>query len=308
MIDLYRAIWRTTGRRQPVLILLSVLIAVLAAAPLRLQQLIINGLVYGGDRYRLVWLCAAFLAVVLLSAGLKFAINFMISVVGERVVLLLRERLYRNAVGDAASGGGESPKRGALVTMLSSEAEAVGAFAGAAIAMPIMQIGTLVSVIGFILASQPWLGLLALAVVIPQAAIVVAIQGRINRRVRQRVQSLRDVSDRISDNDPATVDQQVVADFHDVYAVRRKIFGLKLSAKFALSAISAVGVAGVLLLGGLLVLGGRSDVGTVVASLSGLGRIEGPWRELVSFFRSVSTVRVKYEMLVGYIGRREKPT
>ena len=46
---------------------------------------------------------------------------------------------------------------------------------------------------------------------------------------------------------------------------------------------------------------GRSDVGTVVASLTGLTRIEGPWRELVSFFRSASTVRVKYAMLVRSI-------
>jgi ABC-type bacteriocin/lantibiotic exporter with double-glycine peptidase domain len=303
MIDLYQAIWRVTGRRQPLLVFLSVLVAALAAAPLKLQQLIVNGLVHGGDRQRLVWLCLGLLAVVLLSAALKFAVNLSISVVGERVVLLIRERLYRNAVGAAAAG--HAPRRGALVAKLSAEAEAVGSFAGAALASPIMQLGTLVSVIAFILASQPWLGLLALAVVLPQAAIVIAIQSRINRRVRERVQALRDVSDRISDGDPAALDPRVVADFHDVYAVRRRIFGLKLSAKLALSAISAVGVAGILLLGGLLVLAGRSDVGTVVASLSGLGRIEKPWRELVGFFRSLSTVRVQYEMLAGFLGRRD---
>jgi hypothetical protein len=50
------------------------------------------------------------------------------------------------------------------------------------------------------------------------------------------------------------------------------------------------------------VLRGRSDVGTVVASLTGLTRIEGPWRDLVSFFRTASTVRVKYGMLVHALG------
>jgi hypothetical protein len=49
------------------------------------------------------------------------------------------------------------------------------------------------------------------------------------------------------------------------------------------------------------VLNDRSDVGTVVASLTGLARIEGPWRELVSFFRNASTVRVKYAMLARSI-------
>ena len=155
-----------------------------------------------------------------------------------------------------------------------------------------MQLGTLVSVIVFILASEPWLGVLALGVVVPQAGIVVAIQSRINRRVRERVQALRDASDRISESDLARVEDEVVADFRDVFETRRKIFLLKLSAKFALSAISAAGAVGILFLGGWLVLSGRTDVGTVVASLTGLTRIEGPWRELVSFFRSASTVRV----------------
>jgi hypothetical protein len=72
--------------------------------------------------------------------------------------------------------------------MLSAESEAVGAFAGSAIASPLMQLGTLISVIAFIFASQPWLGVLALGIVVPQAGIVVAVQRHINHRVRERVQ------------------------------------------------------------------------------------------------------------------------
>ena len=211
--------------------------------------------------------------------------------------MLIRERLYANYVSDAAEGTADLPRRGTLVTMLSAEAEAVGAFAGAAIATPLMQIGTLISVIVFILASQPWLGMLALAVVVPQAAIVGALQSRINHRVRERVQSLRDASDRISDSDLARVEDAVVADFRQVFETRRRIYLLKLSSKFALSVLSALGVVGVLFLGGWLVLHGRSDVGTVVASLTGLSRIEGPWRDLVAFFRTASTIRVKFAML-----------
>lgn len=297
MMELYRAIWRVTGRQQILLIALSLLISVLAAAPLKFQQLVINGLVYGGEVRSLVWLCAGFLGVVLASATLKFALKYRLSIVGERVVLLIRERLYTMYVVDAAAGAADLPKRGTLVTMLSAEAEAVGAFAGAAIATPLMQIGTLASVLIFIVASQPWLGLLALAVVVPQAVVVMALQSRINRRVRERVQALRDASDRISDTDLARVEEAIVTDFRDVFETRKRIFLLKLSSKFALSTLSAIGVVGVLFLGGWLVLHGRSDVGTVVASLTGLSRIEGPWRDLVAFFRSASTIRVKFTML-----------
>ena len=137
--------------------------------------------------------------------------------------------------------------------------------------------------------------------VLPQAVIVVAIQRRINQRVRERVQALRDASDHVSESDLTRIEDAVVADFQSAFETRRKIFFLKLSSKFALSAISVAGAVGILFLGGWLVLHGRTDVGTVVASLTGLTRIDRPWRELVSFFRSASTVRVQYAMLVQAI-------
>jgi ABC-type bacteriocin/lantibiotic exporter with double-glycine peptidase domain len=305
MADLYRAVWRVTGRQQLLLIGLSLAVAVLAAVPLKFQQLVVNSLVYGGEVRRLAWLCAGFFGAVLLSAALKFVLGLRLSVVGERVVLLIRERLYANRVAEANTGAADAPRRGTLVAMLTAEAEMVGSFAGAAISSPLVQLGTLASVIGFIVASQPWLGALALAVVVPQAAIVVGVQNRINRRVRERVQSLRDASDGISASDLARVEDEVVANFRDVFETRRRIFFLKLSSKFGLGAISAVGKVGILFLGGWLVLRGRSDVGTVVASLTGLTRVEGPLRDLVSFFRTASTVRVKYGMLVHALGPGE---
>ena len=123
MGELYRAIWRVTGRQQLLLIALSLAIAVLAAVPLKFQQLVINNLVYGGDRLSLAWLCGGLLGAILLSASLKFALSFRSSVVGERIVLLIRDRLYGNYVQDTVSRADEVPKRGTLVTMLPSEAE-----------------------------------------------------------------------------------------------------------------------------------------------------------------------------------------
>ena len=69
--------------------------------------------------------------------------------------------------------------------------------------------------------------------------------------------------------------------------------------KFALGLRALVeGKDVILFLGGWLVLEGRSDVGTVVGRPDRRHtRTEGPWRDLVSFFRSASTVRVKYAML-----------
>lgn len=297
MVAMYRSIWRVSGRRQILLILLAVIVASIAAAPFKFQQLVINALIEGTDRDRLSWLCAGFLGVVLLSAGLKFALGLGVAAVGEGVVLRIRERLYGNAVAAA----GEDPERrgqgGSLLTMLSAEAEAVGAFVGGAIAMPLVQLGTLVSVVSFIAANQPRLGLLVAVVILPQAIIVVGLQRRINREVRERVQALRDASGRIAAGGLREFDAAVGADFHRAYLARRRSFVLKQGSKLALGGISAVGAALILLAGGSLVLDGRSDVGIVVASLTGLARIQAPWREFVAFFRSLSAVRVQYAML-----------
>lgn len=306
MYGLYRTIWRVTKSNQYLLIVLSLCVAALAAAPLKFQQLVINSLVERGDIRHLAWLCGGFFAAVLLSATLKFALNFRMSLLGEHAVLMIRQRLYGNYVSDTRSGIEGLPKRGTLVTMLASEAESVGTFAGGSVAVPLMLVGTLVSVVGFITVSQPWLGVIALAVILPQAVIIVGIQGRINARVRERVQALRDATDRISESELLELELRVVEDFDTIYTVRRKIFFLKLSAKFVLSALSAIGAVGILFLGGWFVIEGRTDVGTVVASLTGLARIEGPWRELVGFFRNASTVRVQFAMLVRAISPRQQ--
>jgi ABC-type bacteriocin/lantibiotic exporter with double-glycine peptidase domain len=306
LLDLYRAVWRVSRREQVLLIALSLTVAALAVAPLKFQQLVVNSLVERGDIRRVAWLCAGILGTVLLSAALKFALNYRLAVLGKRIVLLIRERLYAR-YGRPGTDAVDAPKRGTLVTMLAAEAESVGDFAGVAIAQPLMQIGTLISVIAFILASQPWLGLLVLGVVVPQAGIVAALQRGLNQRVRERVQSMRDASDRISDSDLTRVEPEVVADFRSVFETECRIFRLKLSSKLALNVISGTGAVAILLLGGWLVLNGRSDVGTVMASLTGLTRIDAPWRELVGFFRNAGTVRVKFAMLVRAItqeGRR----
>jgi ABC-type protease/lipase transport system fused ATPase/permease subunit len=52
-----------------------------------------------------------------------------------------------------------------------------------------------------------------------------------------------------------------------------------------------------LLIGGWLAIHGRTDVGTIVAFVSGVGRISEPWRELVAFYRRASDARVRYRLV-----------
>jgi ABC-type bacteriocin/lantibiotic exporter with double-glycine peptidase domain len=294
MIDLYKVLWRATGRSQIVLIVLSILVAVLAAVPLQYQKDIVNGLTGDLELHGLLLLGAQYLGVLILSSGLKFARQYRSSLLGEAVIRRIRTRICQEADEVAA----KEDQRGTLVTMIAAEAEEIGTFAGAAIADPVMQFGTLMSVIAYIGATQPYLGMLMAGIVIPQAVIVVLVQKHVNAKVEDRVKVLRRATNRITTEDIKRVEQAVLADFDEIYEARRKIFLFKLSTKFAQNAINGLGTVGILMLGGWLALEGRTDIGSLVVALTGMERISQPWRELIAFYRILSAVRVKYELLV----------
>ncbi|MBY6091942.1 ABC transporter transmembrane domain-containing protein [Maritimibacter alkaliphilus] len=301
MLRLYSLIWRLTGPRQIFLIIVSFLIAGLAAAPLKFQQDIINMLTDGtGTVDRLLLNGAGMMSVILLSLGLKWVLGYSSGILGEDVIRTIRKRLLHSASEHEADPHHVSA--GTLSTAISAEAEELGSFIGGAFSEPVMQIGTLVSVIGFVTATQPRLGLVALAMVLPQVLIVVFTQRQVNRLVGERVCTLRGATDKLTAELLEDVEEAVTADFDRIYGFRQKIFVWKLSTKFLLSTISGVATVTVILLGGWLVLEGRSDVGTLVAAVAALGRLQGPTSVLITFFRQLSVNRVKFDLLHSLMG------
>jgi ABC-type multidrug transport system fused ATPase/permease subunit len=302
MLNLYRTIWHVSSKTQVLLILLSLLIAALAAAPLKFQQEIINLLSDQGiPRSELVQLCAGMSGVILLSLGLKMIMGYRASMLGEDVTRLIRRRIFEaRATGD--ENAAEVPT-GTLAAAISAEAEEVGKFAGSAFSEPLVQFGTLLSVITFVAATEPGLGVVAAFIVLPQVIIVQISQKRINRFVEQRIRLLRATTNQITTEDIHSVEAAITEKFDEIFETRRKIFGWKVATKFLLSLTNSGGTVLVLLLGGLLVAAGRSDVGTVVAATTGLARIQGPTTDLIAFYREISVNRVKYDLLAGLVMR-----
>jgi ABC-type multidrug transport system fused ATPase/permease subunit len=305
MLGFYKAIWRATGRRQIVLVVLSIVVGGLAAVPLEYQKDIINGLTSGltsGDLFRLG---VEMMAFILLSLALKWVLSYRSGIIGEWVIRRLRTVIYQNANTPQTSGEA-GVEKGTLATMISAETEAVGKFVGNAFAEPILQVGTLISVIGYIAATQPRLGLIVMMIILPQVVIVVITQTRINVLVGARVLVLRRSINTITHVELAEVKQSVLDDFEEIYDARRRIFLWKLSNKFVLSALNGLGLVTVLVFGGWLVIEGRSDVGTVVAATVGLNRIQQPWRLLIAFYRNLSAVRVQFELMRGAVKQLER--
>lgn len=295
MLELYAAIWRVSGRRQVVLILLSICIAALAAVPLAFQKEIVNLLTDGTiEPAKLYMLGGGMLAAIMVSLALKWVMGYRSGVLGEDVIRLIRARLVSASVQNRT----QVPV-GTLSTAVSAEAEEVGKFAGGAFSDPVVQIGTLISVIGFIASTQPGLGTIAVALIVPQIVIVLVSQRKVNTLVAERVRILRRSTDALTSADLAAAERDILLAFDRIYDTRRSMFIWKLSSKFLLSAINAAGTVLVLMLGGWLVLQGRTDIGTVVAATMGLSRIQGPTSFLIAFYRQVSANRVKFELLRG---------
>ena len=295
MFQLYSAIWRASGKRQIVLIVLSLLIAVLAAVPLNFQKDIINGLTDGGmDRAALVWMCVGMMATILISLALKWVMGYRANLLGEDIIRLLRRLVLRDAAEKVAH---DTSYAGTSATMISAEAEELGKFTGSAFSEPVMQVGTLISVIGFIASTQPRLGLIAIAMILPQVFVVLLTQAKINGLISERVHILRRANRQMSSEDAVALEGEVHQAFYDIYAPRRSIFRWKLSTKFILSSLNGAGTVAVLLLGGSLVIEGRTDVGTIVAAVMGLQRLQAPTAFLIAFYREVSATRVKFELL-----------
>ena len=296
MFELYKRIWNATGRSQILLIILALAVAALAAVPLQYQKDIINGLGEAMSKQQLITLCAGYLGILLLNSGLKFVMNYRSSILSESVIQKIRKRIYNERDDYIASG---ADGRGKLVTIIAAEAEDVGKFAGEAIVSPVLQLGTLVSVTSYIAWTQPLLGLFLLGVIFPQAVIVLTLQRFVNERVRKRVKALRHATIEITNKDIKQTQQTILDDFDEIYETRRGIYAFKFSMKFALNVINGLGTVGILLLGGFLFMDGKTDIGSIVASLSALGRINDPWHELVAFYRQLSAVRIRFDLLLA---------
>jgi ABC-type bacteriocin/lantibiotic exporter with double-glycine peptidase domain len=298
MIRFYARILRATGKVQILLVALSLIVAALAAVPLQFQKDIINSLGPDLQVSTLIWMCAGYLAVIVVTNIFKFVLNYRSNLLGEATIRRIRSAVYEARHDTSQDLAIQKQSTG----IISAEAEEVGRFVGQALANPVVQLGTLVSVVSFVAATQPYLGGFLVAIVVPQALIVLLLQERVNRRVKERTIVLRHATGALSEEDLAeakAVQQAVLNDFDEIYETRRGIFRLKLSMKFLMNILSGIGLVGILMIGGFLMMEGRSDIGTVVASISALEKINGPWRLLLNFYKELSSVRVKFDLIVG---------
>ncbi len=308
--SVYRYIFRYSKWQQVVVIILTLLLLPMAPVPLELQRRLLDDAVANKDVDLLVWLALLYLGALFLSSGLKLAMRIQRELISARIVHALRRSVYYHiytvtppALLKASAKGDDVVDEGAVVSMLSSEVEKLGGFAGAAISGPLLQIGTLIVVLGYMFYIEPLVASIALALYSPQFIIVPIFQARMNRLAGEKAITVRSLGNYIVDNaEPDLLNKPPPQGFTDltdrILRLRTRFLMTKNIMKTLNNLLIALGPFGVISYGGYLVIQGQVEVGVILAFVSGLERLGGPIRELIASYGSITDARMRYRILL----------
>jgi ABC-type bacteriocin/lantibiotic exporter with double-glycine peptidase domain len=299
--NIFRFVLGTSGLHQLLLMILTVTVFLIEIVPLELQRRVVNDLVKHREYRLVVMLCAAYAGVVLAHGGLKLILNVYRGWVGERATRDLRLRI--RVLLEHASVAAAPEAQGVEVSMIVAEVEPIGGFVGSSISEPLLQVGVLASVLAYMTHLDPWMALSALALFLPQLVFVPLMQRAIIRRTGSRVQVLRGLSVSIvtpeynetqrGHADEARIDR--------VFDLDMGIFRFKFTMNFLMNLCNHLQIVAALLLGGWYVHTDQLEIGGVVAFISGVGRLNDPWGDLVNYFRDVSVTMVKYHLVADAV-------
>ncbi len=292
---------RTSGLHQLALAALSIAVFALSAVPLELQRRIVNDAIGSGAVRTIFVLALAYAGVALLEQSLKLVLNIYRAWVSESSVRNLRRMLHvQGAV--AAIELQSVQTTGIEIAMIVDEAQPIGGFVGISLSEPLLQGGILASVIGYMIYLESWMAVLCPLFFVPQLVFVPLMQWAINRRAAARIRTLREVSSGIASAVVSTLDVPAESERVDrVFALNMGIYKFKYSMNLAMNLMYYFSVAAALGVGGWFAVEGRIEVGTVVAVVSGLGKLNDPWGDFVNWGRELSVVGVKYRLFADVV-------
>ncbi|MEH6831761.1 MAG: ABC transporter ATP-binding protein [Sulfitobacter sp.] len=295
-------VWRMTGRHQILVCLLAVVVAALNLAPIELQRRIVNEVVETQDVPLLIQFGLAYLAIAVMFQVTKFALRLYQEWLNESTNLYTRGHLislYSNKLTK------EHDPEGRVVSIIVSEVEKLGGFVGEALSQACANIALLLGVILYMFIVEPSIALFAIGFMVPQIVLVPLMQRRLNELVEDQVGHVRSLGDAVSDMD-GDESGKGPKSLMNIFDTRMKINLLKFTLKALLNLLNALGPLCVLVYGGYLVMQGETQVGVIVAFISGFERISGPVRDLVGFYRVAEQARVQHDLIAKWIDKAER--
>ncbi|MDL2410727.1 ABC transporter transmembrane domain-containing protein [Rhizobium calliandrae] len=294
---LYSFVFRASGWHQLGAAVLSILLFLAGTIPLDIQRRIVNTATERGSYRTIAFLVLAYMALALTEGLLKLVLNIYRSWIGEAAVRWLRQRVFE-ASDTQLTENEASTTEGVQLSIILAEADPVGGFVGTSISEPLLQIGLLAAVCGYLVYLQPLMTVIIATIFLPQSGFVPFMQAAINRRVQKRIGIMRNISEDIVQSGRALdTDGLQRSRIQDVFRINMSIYKIKFAMNFMMNLMTQMGYVGIFALGGYYVVTGKTEVGTVVAFVSGLSKINDPWGDLINWYRDLKVTQVKYDLI-----------
>lgn len=318
--SIFGYIWRYSRKQQITIMLMTASSLPFLYLVLDLPKYIINDAIdgtafpkkYMGFEFEqveyLMLLCAALLVLLVINALFSMSINTYKGVSSERLIRRLRYQLYENIL--------RFPPRHfqkvtppELSSMITAEVEPLGNFISDSFSMPMVQGGTMLTILFFMVVEDPLLGLVAISMVPVQAWLIPKLQFKVTALGRRRIikarklagwvgESVLGVSD-IHTNDASTYMQASISKkLGRIFAIRHELYQKKFFMKALNVFLSQLTPLFFYSIGGILTIKGDLSLGALVAVLAAYNRFTTPWKELLKYYQTLNDVRIKYEQLV----------
>jgi len=288
--SLYGFVLQVSRRQQVRLALLTLTLLPLSMLPLELQRRIVNDAVAHAELERLLVYGALYLGVLLLQGGLKFLRDLYLHGLAESVTQMLRRKIVRRETADGIEDGTRQ-------SILAAESEKVGGFVAESIALPLLQAGTVLSITAYMLAMEPLVAVVAIVFLVPSLLAVGFSQPVLNRLSRSKIQVVRALGQAVLGSPAAAGHADPDGLVERIYGLRLRFVALKIATKSFNNLVTGLGLLSILLVGGWMAIEDRTEIGIIVAFMSGYERMTGPVRDLLNFYRRLSTMRVQYRLV-----------
>ncbi len=294
------------------IILISVFFRVV---PLELQKRIVNEAISKRDEHLLLWYCGLYIGAVVLAGLSKYLINMLQVIIGQKILIGLRKGLFLHVL-HLPLQRYRGLRPGSAISAITGELNAIGAFLGQALAVPLTSILTYIVVFSYMYSLSHMLTLITIAVYPFELIAIPFLQKKFNTWNQKRITTVREMSDTVNEAINGIVEIQsynryefeknrisrlIAKLYHITITLNLYKFGIKFSGNF----FQALGPFLLFLIGGHLAINGQFSLGALVAFLSAHEKLYDPWQELRLFYQEYQNALVVYKQITRLFDHQE---
>ncbi|THB78722.1 MAG: ATP-binding cassette domain-containing protein [Desulfobulbaceae bacterium] len=299
--------WVRTSSLPLQLLLLGIIVVLvfLRVLPLEMQKRIINDVLAQKNINLLIYYCLIYLSAVLGASLLKFLINWLQTLIGQKAMTDMRRQLYSHILRLPLSVF-RTVQTGSVSASLITELAPSASFVGMAVAVPVMNVLTLLAFAAYLFWLNPLLAVITLSIYPIALFVIPLVQKGVNRANKERVDGTRRVADQITESVSGVNEVHAHGSFlteerkynrlvDHLFRVRVRWTLYRYGVKVLNNLFVSLGPVIVFILGGYLMIIGEIELGAIVAFLSAQEKLFDPWKELIDFYQVYQDASIRYK-------------